>query len=62
MKIRKREGEIQPKKQWTDLKWFWNIVAFGVVHPKINWKNFIQFVIIMMDLLKLAIFRMIEQT
>ncbi|MFD1738013.1 hypothetical protein ACFSCX_15865 [Bacillus salitolerans] len=63
---KKREGEVQPKKRWTDSKWFWNIVAFGVVQPKnnrlvINWKNFILFVI-MMYVLKLAIFRMIEQT
>lgn len=45
---KKREAEeagiIPIKKRWTDSKWFWNIIAMGVVQPKegrirINWRN-----------------------
>ncbi|MCA1320446.1 hypothetical protein LC085_11045 [Bacillus tianshenii] len=37
-------GVIPIKKRWTDSKWFWNIIAMGVVQPKdgrirIIWRN-----------------------
>ncbi|MFD2444691.1 hypothetical protein ACFSO7_12015 [Bacillus sp. CGMCC 1.16607] len=58
---KKRENKPSTKKTWTDKKWFWNIVAFGIVQPKnnrivMNWKNFIIF-IICMYLLKTILFK-----
>ncbi|MCM3596107.1 hypothetical protein M4D55_10005 [Metabacillus idriensis] len=44
-------GITAEKSRWRDKKWFWNIVAMGVVQPKnnrivVNWKNMILMVII----------------
>lgn len=57
---KKREGSVQTRNRLTDSKWFWNIVAMGIVQPKnnrivINWKNLIIFVIVMY-LLKKVLF------
>ncbi|NLP50071.1 hypothetical protein [Bacillus sp. RO1] len=60
---RKREAEeagiIPMKKRWTDSKWFWNIIAIGVVQPKngrivVNWRNLIA-AGILLTVLKFAI-------
>lgn len=50
---RKREGKPQPvKPRLTDRKWFWNIVAMGIVQPKnnklvISWRNLVLVIIAM---------------
>ncbi|QFT87988.1 hypothetical protein FIU87_04900 [Bacillus sp. THAF10] len=53
---RKREaqeaGNIQIKKRWSDHKWFWNVIAMGVVQPKngrivIVWRNLIAALILL---------------
>lgn len=58
---RKREGQTdaRAKPSLTDRKWFWNIVAMGIIQPKNNklvldWRNLI-FVVIAMYLMKKAI-------
>lgn len=57
---RKREGQTQPAgPRLTDRKWFWNIIAMGIIQPKnnklvLNWRNLI-FVVIAMYLMKKAI-------
>lgn len=50
---RKREGALPSnRKKWIDQKWFWNIIALGIIQPKnnrlvINWKNVVVFIIFM---------------
>jgi hypothetical protein len=50
---RKREGKPQTvKPRLTDRKWFWNIVAMGIVQPNnnklvISWRNLILVIIAM---------------
>ncbi|NMH71672.1 hypothetical protein HF078_01150 [Bacillus sp. RO2] len=60
---RKREaqeaGIIPVKKRWSDSKWFWNLIALGVVQPKngrivVNWRNLIA-TGILLTVLKFAI-------
>jgi hypothetical protein len=60
---RKREaqeaGIIPVKKRWSDSKWFWNLLALGVVQPKngrivVNWRNLIA-AGILLTVLKFAI-------
>lgn len=62
---KKRQGAASlSRKRWTDQKWFWNVVALGIVQPKnnrivINWKNLILFLIIMY-ILKTFLFKYFE--
>ncbi|KMJ57427.1 hypothetical protein AB685_15490 [Bacillus sp. LL01] len=60
---RKREaqeaGIIQEKRRWTDSKWFWNIVAIGIVQPKsgrivVNCRNLVA-AFVLLTVLKFAI-------
>jgi hypothetical protein len=50
---RKREERLDVTvRKWTDRKWFWNIIAMGIVQPKnnrivLNWRNLVLFIIIM---------------
>jgi hypothetical protein len=61
-KKRENESNVQ-KKRWAERKWFWHIVAMGIVQPKenklvINWRNFILF-IITMYLIKKYLFQLL---
>jgi hypothetical protein len=50
---KKREGNpVTPSKRWTNQKWFWNVVALGIVQPKnnklvISWVNLVVFLVAM---------------
>jgi hypothetical protein len=52
---KKRAGQstaITAKRRWTDQKWFWNVVALGIVQPKnnkivVNWLNFIVVIVVL---------------
>lgn len=57
---RKKEGREDTKIGLTDRKWFWNIVALGIVQPKdsklvLNWRNLILAVAAMYILKKYAL-------
>jgi hypothetical protein len=62
---KKRESkDSRDQRRWTDKKWFWNIVAMGIVQPKnnrivMNWRNFILF-LLSMYLLKVLLFRLLD--
>ncbi|MCM3619925.1 hypothetical protein M3936_20335 [Sutcliffiella horikoshii] len=52
-------GIIPVKKRWSDSKWFWNIVALGIVQPKsgrivVNWRNLVA-AFVLLTILKFAI-------
>ena len=50
---------IPVKKRWTDSKWFWHIIALGIVQPKngrivVNWRNLLA-AFVLLTVLKFAI-------
>lgn len=45
-KSEQQSEKLRQKRRWRDSKWFWNIVAMGVIQPnaqryKINWLNLV---------------------
>ncbi|MHC0037765.1 hypothetical protein [Pseudoneobacillus sp. C159] len=64
---KKRAGKSATlKKRWTDQKWFWNIVALGIVQPKnnkivVNWVNLIVVVMALYFLKQYFIDRLWEE-
>jgi hypothetical protein len=52
-KKRERDGKGSSSRfKWTEKKWFWSIIAFGITQPNngrlsINWKNLIIFMVLM---------------
>lgn len=60
-KTEQQSGELRHKRRWRESKWFWNIVAMGVIQPndqryKINWLNLI-FVTLLIHTLLYMLFR-----
>lgn len=63
---RKKEGRNDTKIRLTDRKWFWNIVALGIVQPKdsklvLNWRNLILAVAAMYILKKYALDALLKE-
>jgi hypothetical protein len=58
---KKRDSAATESRQrLTDKKWFWNVVAMGIVQPKgrklvVNWKNLVLFIVVMYFLKKIFI-------
>lgn len=63
---KKQKGDAtSSRKKWTNQKWFWNVVALGIIQPKnnrmvINWKNLLLFLIVMY-FLKTLLFKYLEE-
>ena len=62
--FRNKQPDPNRKSRWTDSKWFWNLIAMGIVQPingrlKIKWRNLI-LVIGMLILLKLFLAKKLE--
>jgi hypothetical protein len=54
------QSSASTKQRWIDKKWFWNVVAMGIVQPKdkklvVNWKNLVLFIVVMYFLKKIFI-------
>jgi hypothetical protein len=49
---KKREGGVVNPRRITNQKWFWNLIALGIVQPRdgrivLNWKNLIGVILFM---------------
>jgi hypothetical protein len=51
----RKETENRGLDKWTEKKWFWNLVALGIIQPEngrlvLKWKNLILFIALMVAL------------